>query len=347
MNINFTLVMQAVAFAAFIWFTAKFVWPHLMRAIETRQKQIADGLAAGEQGRQSLATAEKRIADMLAEAKTRSSEIIAQGDKLKSETIEAAKAEAKAEADRILAAAKAEIEQEVAAREGSAARPGRRSRRRRRGEDPEARSRRQGARRPARVDPAAALTERPMAELTTIARPYAEAAFRIARDANALPVWSADAALRRARSSPIRAIGDGARQPEAHRGRQGSARCCRSCGDKLDPMGRNFVRVLVEADRIAVLPQIASCSRALKNDAEGVAKARIDSAFPLSDAQLAELKAALEKHFGKKIEATVNVDPALIGGARITVGDTVIDGTVTAQLAAMATQLAGLIRQLS
>ena len=113
MNINFTLVMQAVAFAAFIWFTAKFVWPPLMRAIDTRQKQIADGLAAGEQGRQSLASTEKRIADMMAEAKTRSSEIIAQGEKLKTETIEAAKAQAKAEADRILAAAKAEIEQEI------------------------------------------------------------------------------------------------------------------------------------------------------------------------------------------------------------------------------------------
>ena len=114
MDINLTLLMQAAAFAAFIWFTAKFVWPPLMRAIETRQKQIADGLAAGEQGRQSLASAEKRIADMLAEAKTRSSEIIAQGEKLKSETIDAAKADAKAEADRILAAAKAEIQQEVA-----------------------------------------------------------------------------------------------------------------------------------------------------------------------------------------------------------------------------------------
>ena len=113
MNINFTLVMQAVAFAAFIWFTSKFVWPHLMRAIDTRQKQIADGLAAGEQGRQSLASTEKRIADMLAEAKTRSSDIIAQGEKLKSETIDAAKVDAKAEADRILSAAKAEIEQEV------------------------------------------------------------------------------------------------------------------------------------------------------------------------------------------------------------------------------------------
>jgi len=113
MNINLTLLMQAAAFAAFIWFTAKFVWPPLMRAIDMRQKQIADGLAAGEQGRQSLASTEKRIADMMTEAKTRSSEIIAQGDKLKTETIEAAKAQAKAEADRILAGAKSEIEQEV------------------------------------------------------------------------------------------------------------------------------------------------------------------------------------------------------------------------------------------
>ena len=113
MNINLTLLMQAAAFAAFIWFTAKFVWPPLMRAIDARQKQIADGLAAGEQGRQSLASTEKRIADMMAEAKTRSSEIIAQGDKLKTETIEAAKAQAKAEAERILAGAKAEIDQEL------------------------------------------------------------------------------------------------------------------------------------------------------------------------------------------------------------------------------------------
>jgi F-type H+-transporting ATPase subunit b len=113
MDINFTLVMQAVAFAAFIWFTAKFVWPPLMGAIETRQKQIADGLAAGEAGKQSLASAEKRIAEMLAEAKSRSSEIIAQGDKLKTETIAAAKNEAKAEAERILTAAKAEIQQEL------------------------------------------------------------------------------------------------------------------------------------------------------------------------------------------------------------------------------------------
>ena len=113
MNINFTLVMQAIAFAVFVWLTRKYVWPYLMSAIETRQKQIADGLAAGEQGRQDLAVAEKKIAAMMTEAKTRSSDIIAQGEKLKTETIDAAKHEAKAEAARILAAAKDEIEQEI------------------------------------------------------------------------------------------------------------------------------------------------------------------------------------------------------------------------------------------
>jgi F-type H+-transporting ATPase subunit b len=114
MNINFTLVMQAVAFGAFIWFTARFVWPPLMNAIANRQKQIADGLAAGEAGKQSLASAEKRITDLLADAKSRSSDIISQGEKLKVETVEAAKVEAKAAAERILTAAKAEIQQELA-----------------------------------------------------------------------------------------------------------------------------------------------------------------------------------------------------------------------------------------
>jgi F-type H+-transporting ATPase subunit delta len=178
-----------------------------------------------------------------------------------------------------------------------------------------------------------------MAELTTIARPYAEAAFRIARDTNTLPVWSellrflcevaADPQAARALDNPKLTAADKA------------ALLLSIGGEHLDATGRSFVKVLVDADRVAVLPQIRALFEALKNDADGVAKARIDSAFPLSDAQMAELKAALEKRFGRKIEATVNVDPALGGGARITVGDTVIDGTIEAQLAAMATQLRG------
>ncbi len=114
MNINFTLFMQAAAFAAFIWFTAKFVWPPLMRAIETRQKQIADGLAAAEEGRKSLSTAEKRITDLLHEARGKAADIVAQGEKFRGETVELAKAEARAEAERIVAQARAEVAQEVA-----------------------------------------------------------------------------------------------------------------------------------------------------------------------------------------------------------------------------------------
>ena len=248
MNINFTLFMQAIAFFAFILFTAKFVWPPLMRAIDTRQKQIADGIAAGEEGRHSLASAEKRIADMVAEAKGRSSEIIAQGEKLKSETVDAAKAEAKAEADRILVAAKAEIAAGDRPREGIAARCGRGSRRRGRRQDPEARSRRESPRGPAGVDPARAVGRNAMAELTTIARPYAEAAFELARTSNALPVWSsmlryasavvADPAMAQALDNPKLTAGDK------------ESLILSVCGDKLDAMGRRFVRVLVEADRV-------------------------------------------------------------------------------------------------
>jgi F-type H+-transporting ATPase subunit b len=115
MNINLTLLMQAIGFGLFIWFTAKFVWPPLMRAVETRQKQIAEGLAAGEQGRQSLVRAEKRIEDMLAEAKTKAAEIVAIGEKFRAETMDQAKVEAAAERERIIAAAKAEAAQEYAA----------------------------------------------------------------------------------------------------------------------------------------------------------------------------------------------------------------------------------------
>jgi F-type H+-transporting ATPase subunit b len=113
MNLNLTLFVQAAIFFIFIWLCAKYIWPPLMNAIEVRQKEIADGLAAGEEGRQSLSNAEKEIAQMMTQAKTRASEIIAQGEKLRTETVEHAKGEAKAEADRILAAAKAEIAQEA------------------------------------------------------------------------------------------------------------------------------------------------------------------------------------------------------------------------------------------
>ncbi len=113
MNINLTLLAQAVSFAILIWFTVKFVWPPLLNAVETRQKQIADGLAAGERGRHELELAAKRATQELHGAKEKASEIIAQAEKRASEIVEEAKNNAKAEGDRIVAGAKAEIEQEV------------------------------------------------------------------------------------------------------------------------------------------------------------------------------------------------------------------------------------------
>lgn len=113
MNINLTLIMQAVSFALFIWFTAKFVWPPMLRAIENRQKQIADGLAAAERGKKDLELASHRAADILRQAKQQAQEIIARAEKQGAQVVDAKKGEARAEANKIVAAAKGEIEQEA------------------------------------------------------------------------------------------------------------------------------------------------------------------------------------------------------------------------------------------
>ena len=176
-----------------------------------------------------------------------------------------------------------------------------------------------------------------MAELTTIARPYAEAAFALARESNALPVWSEMLRLTRAVVADPR-VAAALDNPALDAAAKESL-LLSICGDKLTPGGRSFVRVLIEADRITLLPEIQVLFDALKDSADGVAKATIETAFPLDGEELAGLKAALEKHFGKKIETAVVVKPALLGGARVTVGDTVIDASVQEQLRVMAAQL--------
>ena len=114
MNINLTLIAQALAFAIFIWLTVKFIWPVLTRKIEERQKTIADGLAAGERGKQDLENAAKRTNEMMGEARQQVQETIAQADKRGAQIVDDAKGTAKIEGDRLVTAAKAEIEQEVA-----------------------------------------------------------------------------------------------------------------------------------------------------------------------------------------------------------------------------------------
>lgn len=113
MNINATLIGQAIWFAVFIWITMKFVWPPLQKAMADRQQQIADGLAAGERGQQNLELAARRSADTLREAKEKSADVIAQAERRGQQLIEEAKIAARGEADKVVAGAQAEIEQEV------------------------------------------------------------------------------------------------------------------------------------------------------------------------------------------------------------------------------------------
>ena len=176
-----------------------------------------------------------------------------------------------------------------------------------------------------------------MAEQITVARPYAEAVFTLAREQNALPVWAemlrvaaavaSDRKMRAALDNPKLSAGDK------------EALFLSICADRLNADGRNFVRVLIRADRIGLLSDIRNLFADLKDSAEGLARAQITSAFPIDDRALDGLKAALERRFGKKIETTVSVDPQLIGGARIAVGDTVIDGSVQGELHALANHL--------
>src|SRR5882672_5118699 len=113
MNINLTLFAQVVTFTALIWFTVKFIWPFMLRAIETRQKTIADGLAAAEQGRRALETSTREAEQEIKRARERAAEIIGQAEKRTAQMIEEARNAAKEEGNREKVAAKAEIAQEV------------------------------------------------------------------------------------------------------------------------------------------------------------------------------------------------------------------------------------------
>lgn len=113
MNINFTLIAQAIVFFAFILFTAKFVWPHLMKLIEERQKTIADGLAAAERGAKALQDASAKSDDALKQARTQAQEILSSAGKQATQLVEQAKAQAQTEAERIKEAARSEVDREL------------------------------------------------------------------------------------------------------------------------------------------------------------------------------------------------------------------------------------------
>ena len=113
MNINATLIGQTISFFLFVWFCKKYVWPPMVNAMQERQTQIADGLAAAEQGQQAQEVAEKEAAQLISDAKSQAADIVASAEKRGNTVVEEAKTAATSEKERIVASAQAEVEQDV------------------------------------------------------------------------------------------------------------------------------------------------------------------------------------------------------------------------------------------
>ena len=171
-----------------------------------------------------------------------------------------------------------------------------------------------------------------MAELATVARPYAEALFRVAKSAD-LKAWSGLVAeMAHVAAHPdVQALSHNPNVPEQQVVATFLALLKSPVGDEA----KNFVAMLAENGRLTLLPEIGVQFQALKNAQEGAADAEITSAFEISDAQVKELIAALEKKFGRKLNPSVAVDSSLIGGVRVVVGDEVLDTSVRAKLQQM------------
>jgi F-type H+-transporting ATPase subunit delta len=176
-----------------------------------------------------------------------------------------------------------------------------------------------------------------MAELATVARPYAEAVFRVAQTGD-MAAWSTLV-------TELAAIGanadvqDFARNPNVSEAQVVDA-FASLVKSPLTAEANNFIKMLIENGRVALLPEIGAQFAVLKNAQEGAADAAIVSAFEISAAQVADLVKTLEKKFGRKLNPTVTVDPSLIGGVRVVVGDEVLDTSVRAKLQQMNVALA-------
>ncbi len=169
-----------------------------------------------------------------------------------------------------------------------------------------------------------------MAEISTIARPYAVAAFNLGKEQNALAKWSEMLGFAAAVASDVQ-MQAYIQDPKVVSSELQST-FLKVCGDKLNEQGQNLIKVLVEYNRMDVLQAIASAFEELKAQDEGVLDAQIIAAGKPSAAEVKDLVKRLEVKFGKKIEAIVSVDSELIGGIKIIVGDTVIDASVKGQL---------------
>jgi len=169
-----------------------------------------------------------------------------------------------------------------------------------------------------------------MAEISTIARPYAVAAYKLGSEQKALAKWSEMLSFASAVASDVK-MQAFIQDPKVVSSELQAA-FLKVCGDKLNEHGQNLIKVLVEYGRMSILPAITEAFEELKAQDEGTLDAEIIAAAKPSAAEVKDLVKRLEAKFGKKIEASVSVDSELIGGIKIIVGDTVIDASVKAQL---------------
>jgi F-type H+-transporting ATPase subunit delta len=169
-----------------------------------------------------------------------------------------------------------------------------------------------------------------MAEISTIARPYAVAAYSLAKEQKALAKWSEMLEFAAAVVNDEH-MATYIQDPKVNAADL-EAGFLKVCGDKLNDHGQNLIKVLVEYGRLSVLPAIAESFEALKAQEEGTLEAQIIAASKPTAAETKDLVQRLEAKFGKKVEASVSVDPEIIGGFKIIVGDTVIDASVKSQL---------------
>lgn len=176
-----------------------------------------------------------------------------------------------------------------------------------------------------------------MAEIATIARPYAEAVFRQAKEKGKLEIWSGvlqllSVAVRHEQMAACIA------NPSLS-GKQKADLLAELLGTSPDVEVLNFISLLAENGRLAVLPAISDAFEHLKACDEGVRDAVIQSAYPLDDQQSNALLPVLEKHFGGRLRPQVEIVPELIGGVRVIVGDQMLDASVRGRLEAMKTAL--------
>ena len=175
-----------------------------------------------------------------------------------------------------------------------------------------------------------------MAESVTIARPYAEAVYRTAKESGAQGTWS----QRLQRLALIAQDGDmAAVMGNPQLSAEQVANAIIAVSNDNDAILGNFVRTLAENRRLALLPEISRLFALAKNQKEGIKEAVVHSAFPIDDTQVKALVQELEARFGTKLTARVEIDASLIGGVRVTVGDQVLDASVRGKLDAMAVAL--------